>query len=372
MLESIVNACQQNVKALVLDGFEFRREEIAAEKLTTSLNSIESLALNRCTMKKLTWCNMNNLKILKMNQVEVLDSNFWEIKCKSLVSVEFNNVDIDEYDLESFIASVPSIKRLSILKCCHINTSIFSLLKSLKNIKHFEFQLNQASQPASVHQTDLLHLASLKKLKSLKLNCDYQTVKPLIDGFYVGKVAIEHLELAQGPLDMTTIQAICKLNSIKVLKFNDMYAFTDDLLAPISTKLQQIERLSVKTGEYVSQQRITEFIYAVECLKCMKIDAPDFTISGGTFDEILNVAKTRTNKLDITIFGEPKREGLKVLDEWKNGPRLTIHRTTKDLFPHYALMDSKFDTDDECYDGNDEVVVVDAEAMDASFADQLS
>lgn len=59
----------------------------------------------------------------------------------------------------------------------------------------------------------------------------------MIDGIRVKKIAIEHLEVADGQLNLATVQAIAEFKAINVLKFNNMIDFFDNLLGSIANAL---------------------------------------------------------------------------------------------------------------------------------------
>lgn len=359
LLQSIADTCPNAVKVLTLDGFNFKHKDpMDDNRLKMLFKSIEMLTLNQCSMKKVTWCNMNHLKWLKMNRVEIFDSNFWEIKYNKLQVVEFVHVDVDVEELSDFIRSVPSLKRLSIVKCCNIDTSSFRHVKSLKNLEEFEYHLNQAVRSASLHRSDLLNLVRLKKLKVVKLNCDYQSVQPLLDGFHTAKIAIEHLELAHGKFDDATVQTIRKLETITQLKFNNMLGFADDSLVPIAVHLKRLEELHIKTEAKISLRRIVETVRAANQLKCLKIDANNFNINTDTYQTILTAVQNRADNkhLAIEIYGN--KDQSTIPDDVLKGPNEewlkvnTLDRNTNELFPVYSSncggdsdLKSEFDLD---------------------------
>lgn len=356
-LQLIANNSQQIVKVLALDGFDFRPGKVM-DCLTTLFSTIETLTLDQCSVDNVTWCDMNKLKVLKLNNVDGLDSQFCKIKLVKLEAIEFNHVDFDSEDLMELIRSMATtktaakIKRLSIVKCCNVTTEIFGDIKRLRNLREFEFQLNQASRLEDSYRDDLMHLLSLKKLKVLKLNCDYADVRQLINGFCEKQIAIEHLELAHGLLDDATVEAISHLNTIKVLKFNDMIKFSDHLLMPIAKGLNQLEELHIKTAENISEFRITEIIRAAKRLTGLNIDAKHFDLSTGIQCTIFTAVQSRTaeNQLTITIYGDATNQPIIPIVKWK-GPNekwlkmKKFDRCSNHLFPHYVWPPDESGTD---------------------------
>lgn len=356
LLNVIADSRLQNVKSLTLNTIDFE-SGLMADRLSTLFNSIEMLTLDNCEMGYEPWCNMNTLKVLKLNDVTGCGPYFRHVHYDQLEVAEFNRVShVNTYDLEAFIGLVPTLRRLSIVKCWCTTIKIFDSVKDMENLEELEFQSNHPIVSEQLHHRYLMHLTSLKKLKVLKLGCNGKSVQQLIDGIREKKIAIEHLELADGRLDLATVQAIAELKTIKVLKFNDMIDFSDNLLGPIANGLDQLEEFHIKTTANISQFRIRQLVRATNRLTCLKIDAKDFELNADSYRAILIAVQCRTHKnhLAMTIYddgNQPNQPDVVQVngrnEKWLKVSKLD--RRVNHLFPHYPWTPEDYDIDDDFF-----------------------
>lgn len=359
LMDSIAENCRKNVKVLALTSINCVAGMIT-DPLPALFNAIEMLTLNDCYMGR-PWCSMKNLKVLKLIEVTGCVPRFRYVNYNQLEEVAFNRVQhLYTNELAEFIPTVPTVKRLSIVKCWFTTIKIFEVIKDMEHLEELEFQLNHPIASEEIHGQYLMHLTLLKKLKVLKLGCNGKSVQQLIDGFCAKKIAIEHLELADGVLDMATVRAIAELKTIKVLKFNNMTEFADHLWVPITNGLHQLEEFHIKTTANISQFRIKQLARAANRLTCLKIDAKDFDLSADTYDAILSAVQNRNDKthLAITIYddGHLPNPVHGLTEKWLKVNKLD--RNANHLFALYPWtpddfefeFDEEFDTDDE-FDG---------------------
>lgn len=374
LLQSIANNCQQIVKELALDGIHFIHN-IMVDRMLALFNSLETLRLDQCTMYDVVWCDMKNLKTLKLTEVDGFEPYFWRAKFDQLETVEFNHLDINAENLTEFLLAVPTIKRLSIVKCENIATTIFGAIKLLEHLEEFEFQLNRPNRSEEFHHRDLMYLLELKKLKVLKLYCSRKSVRQLIDGICEKNIALEQLELAHGLVDVATVEAIAKLKTIKVLKLNNMIEFVDYLLSPIANGMSQLEEFHIKTEAIITQFRIKEIVRSANRLACLKIDAKDFSLKLDTYNAILGAVKNRNDqiRLAVTIYSDGNQATLP--ENVLHGPNEkwlsvnTLDRNANFLFQLYAWATDETDSDDEFdeFDDDDGLIFLDQELLDDEF-----
>lgn len=366
LLRSIADNCQQIVKVLALDGINFMAD-IMVDELASLFNSLEMLSLDQCSMYEVRWCDMKNLKVLKLKEVDGFDAYFWKAKFDKLEVVELNHLDIDVENLTEFILSVPTIKRLSIVKCGYITTAIFGAIKVLENLEELEFQLNRPNRSEEFHQRDLMHLTELKVLKVLRLYCNKKSVRQLIDGFCEKKIALEQLELAYGLMDVATVEAIVKLETVKALKLNNMVEFADYLMSPIAKGMSQLEEFHIKTEANITQYRIKEIVRSANRLTSLNIDAKDFSLKTDTYNAILCAVKDRKDdiRLAVSIYGDGNQTTVPV--DVLKGPNEkwlkvdSFDRNANRLFQLYTWTSlDETDTEDE-FDDEEEMMLLEAE-----------
>lgn len=171
------------------------------------LSSVEKLQLDGCIMGGMQWWEVSNLKVLKLNNID-LDESFYAISFANLEEIELNHNSIDQGSLEGFVSAAPMLKKLRIINCSGCTTKIMNTIPNLTDLEQFDFQLNRPYRHENNYRADIMHLANIKKLKVLNLNCDQHHVQTLIDGFGKARIALENLELAWGQIGVSIIEAI--------------------------------------------------------------------------------------------------------------------------------------------------------------------
>lgn len=367
LLVWIADNCQKTLKALELDGFPSVSYVMQFNAVKMLFESIQSLVLEQCDLEDDTlWCNMNNLKVLKLKGCNTYGSPIWKSNFDQLEEAQFESCDMNMGELRSFISLAPSIKCLSIVKCREVSTAMFATIKNAIHLKEFEFQLNHPNSSEENYHRDVMQLTALTKLKVLKLNCNKWSVQRLIDDFAEKKIAIEHLELADGPVDGDTVRAIIKLKTIKVLKLNDMIEQDGEFtMFPITKELDQLEELHIKTASNkFTQYRLKETVRAGKRLTCLKIDAQDFDVHIDTYRAIITAVQKRIDKnfLALTLYGDSNQLQIPVPNEVLNEPNTKwitvkkLDRNANHLFPMYASIPQFLEEDefDELFDFDDE------------------
>lgn len=180
-----------NLNTLTLEEFEVPQERV--DKLTTLFRPIENLVLDNCTLVSTNLGSMHNLKTLK---VQSCGTQFWLYigSFPKLEQMEFVDMDtVEDNLLIRFVSQSPALKRLSVVNCEFVSTSVFEAISQLKQLEEFQFHQYYRRRPDQLFYADLMRLAAINSLKVLKLNCTKMSVARLIEAFVKNKIPIEHM-----------------------------------------------------------------------------------------------------------------------------------------------------------------------------------
>lgn len=289
--------CRHIVKDLTLDGFDIDPNVIGS--ISSLFDGLESLSFTDCYMYDVNWCPSNNLKVLKLNAIGASWLEWWSTDLSKLEELYLNDLDIFEDSLNNLLNSTRVLKRCSIVKCYDISTEIFRCLPAMKDLEDFEFQMNLRTHNEERFRRNLMHLSSIKKLKSLKLNCNRMSVLPLLQQFVQDGIGIEYLELADGIFDGDTAICIGQLKAVKVLRLNNMINFVESHISPMTKKLHLLEEFHLKTDSKISQFRIKEILRESSSLTSLKVDVLNFTLHVDTYKFILSIVKSRIERKQL-------------------------------------------------------------------------
>lgn len=336
-----------NMKALTLEDYNSSHN---MEKLKPMFQTIETLVLDNCTL------NMNdlgatNLKSLKIqgggNSSRLIDRNF-----EQLEEVSFEDLDyFDDSVVIEFIDQNPTLKRLSLVGCELLSTRICDAISNLKQLEELEIHQYYRRRSDELFNSDLMQLASMTKLKVLKLNCTKMSVSCLLEGFVKNKIAIEHLELVNGRIDDATHENIIKMKTIKTLGLNGMAGLIEHHILSFVKELKLLANLYIKTETRINRSTLRLMVRDGNQLSSVKIDSP-LLLDIDTYNAMLETIRKREHntRLDLTIYGNEEQLG--VPQSIANGPNekwfsvKELNRNHNQIFNRIILFDEEEDDDD--------------------------
>lgn len=347
-LLDLVNRNNCPLKELTLEDFNLLNG--SSKALKSILKPIENLTLDSCSLKTLNGLGiMQELKKLKIRNVDCIWSDILTGKFAKLEQLELENLDdLMTETLVPFIYFNQSLKRLSIIKCDQVSSTVFGVVGKLDQLEEFEFQPNEFI-PELAFQNDMVFLSSLKQLKTFKLNCLNSPVSKLLADFFEHRIAIEHLELANGPMDDATFKNIKNLKTVKILKLNEMTELVPDQILGFGKELKQLEQFHVKTRANITQYSIKRMLAEANQLSCLKIDAPNFTVNQNTYQEMLHIIQKREKfvKLELTIYGDNQQLAVPGEQNDKRFIVKQLNRQHNHIFPHRGTPEAMFDIDSD-------------------------
>ncbi|XP_031626496.1 uncharacterized protein LOC116342858 [Contarinia nasturtii] len=355
-----------NLKTLKLEDIFIETQNM--QKLNALFEPIETLVLDNCSFQQhnIGFGNMKHLKKLKMSEFncswkKTIGRNFEELE-----QIEFDSCHglLNEY-LETFIKANQMLKSLTVTECMYVTSNVFSAISSLKQLEEFEFKSSRLAE--NTIQTDLMHLAALKNLKVLNLDCMKSSVAQLLQNLVKNSIQIEHLELANGTMNDDTLASINKMKTIKILKLNEIAELTENQVVGFTKELNQLEQLHIKTNAKVTKYSLTAMVQNAVRLSCIKIDSPALHLDTYTYDMMLASIRKRDEniKLDLTIYGNCEQilvPEIKQLndqnDRWFCVKELD--RTHNHVFPKWSSngQGSDDEEDDEFFDDDDELAIL--------------
>lgn len=217
----------------------------------TSLTIIADQKSSLFRLALLVHCT--NMKVLKLSGIDADWDHFFPFIAPNLEEVELNNLNgLWDKPLAEFMRLNGTIKKISIVNCSAVTTTVMNVVSHLKHLELFEFQ--QYDYDTRVQQPFQQYLANLslaKNLKVLKLNCSKKSVSSVIGKFVSSGIALEHLELSDVIFDNETFNNLQQMRTLRILKFNDMANLNESHISGITTALKLLTKFYVKTDRQI-------------------------------------------------------------------------------------------------------------------------
>lgn len=293
--------CFKNLKELSLNGFEISNDALP-DTLFQRIEALE-LANGWIGWRSKQLANLKRLKLFKMRSAfgDAFNAPFLEE-----LLLESNNTFLID-DFKAFLSAHPGIKKLSIVNSKQLAADVFSAIGELKNLNELEFQqlIQHSSLRGELFQENLNHLSPLSKLKTLKFNCVENSVSNLLEKFVANGINLEHLELANGPLDERKFECIVQLKMLKVLKLNQMKGLDYTNILGFAKNLKMLNEFHIKTDAHITPSTILKMIHEANMLSTLKVDCQNFLLDLPTYLDILTRIQKRDGgiKLNFTIYG---------------------------------------------------------------------
>lgn len=278
--------CGENLTELSLKNIRMTVKSMnQMEKVFGSLTSMtfEHFSFNNSDLSALN----DKLEVLKINYVDFMNSfAFTPNNYKPLID---------------FLKTANALKHLSIVQCTRLPSLILRTIGQLTQLEELEIHLNMKTSE-NVIQRNLLHWFALNKLKVLKMDCQGISPQPLLEGLAANNIAIEHLELIH-TMHLDYIDSVSKLKTIKILKLDGQFDFSDEHLLTIANGLKLLNELHVSSefSPNVTQNGVLELIRKANQLSCLHIYVQDFELTMNVYNEMLRIVKNRHEYIKLTI-----------------------------------------------------------------------
>lgn len=355
LLSMVADYCEGALKHISLDNFNHIRENVLSN-LQPIFASLETFSLENCSISLCS--RMEYLKTLTLNRCSGDFDQFSFTRFESLEKLELQKLHgLDDLHIVSFLERNRQLKVLSIVKSPGVTTEVFLGVRNLCDLEEFEFQNNAFT---FVDQLDLIYLSSLKKLKTLTLNCNVGPIVSMLNHFIMNDIPIEHFEIAGSQMNDETAQAIAKLQTIKVLKINEMTDFDESHILHIVKGLRSLEELTIKTSQTISLIYFKRIVFYANRLSRLGIDSPNFRITADVYQQILKSIQIRVNqiKLELIIYNSGEQIHIpSEIDVENNKEWLTVkdlNRKNNHIFSHRAMFMIDEDLDFEREDSDEE------------------
>lgn len=316
------------IESLSLDGWKLGNERdkdtifYLATKYCKSLSilSLDSIRMNIPARWLLTYLRLFVGKLkLEMNNCQ-LDESFGRFLAMCGIQSYQVSIILDSaswmkntfFNLQALVLSgailpdktfnefVKLNVNLSILMLIDTNfsTKIFKTIADhLPKLERFYFD-NEDTQIGK----HVLHLAKLKSLKVLALNCKFFSMKPLVDEFAKENVPIEELELKYGTIDMELLGKLSALKSMKRLQL-ECVKMVGSSLIDLVTHLPMLSHLEIDL-EGVGVHDLLKMLPFARNLEMLKFGSSlsNVQIDVGEYQSILRIVKNRANATSLCII----------------------------------------------------------------------
>lgn len=347
------------LKELTLDGFNVggggNGSVNGVHKLFARL---EKLTLFECEFKngaRKLFASCAELKHLSLNMCEwnnrCIDQKF--PKLEEMHLYDFSDMEDDE--LEMFIISNPSLKRMSI--CDNMNSyevdmmqTIGEHLKNLEELKIDEIFFDERSEFQS--------LGDLPLLRKLSLDANFHSVAPLIKMLAEKAVPLEYLALEDTEMDSNAIRSMSKLTKLNEIQLSCVSDLTDEHVIELAKELPQLREIHLKesTAKDITTIGLRNILGHAKKLSHLVLEsASNVQIDMSDYRSMLKSVQNRPEKikLEIKITGNGNKvnvpeDVLSANREW-----LWIDEEVVEKIAYFGGDDDDDDDDDFDYDFDD-------------------
>lgn len=255
----------------------------------------------------------SKLKVLKLKLVKILNFSSIAQKMQKLQEVEFVNVNgfTDEMLVE-FLNCNPQLKIFKLEGCKRISSSVLRRIwKSLPNL----ISLHVMFFSQFFENADMLHIAKLRELKCLGINCPKFPAKLLFDLLIVNEIPLEALTISGYVDDLA--ENILKLKLLKRLHVGNV---SKGILIAFVMELKNLEQIRIECND-INTIGIREALkYGRNLTMLTIVIGCQINIDLNTYNSILLLAKDRIRVMLMirTGKGEGKKENFSLHREWVN------------------------------------------------------
>lgn len=253
------------------------------------------------------------LKVLKLKLIKILNFDSLAEKMPKLQEVEFVNVNgfTDEMLVE-FLNCNPQLKSLKLEHCKRISSSVLqNICKSVPNLNNLHLMFFSPF----FDNADMLHIAELRELKCLGINCQKFPAKLLFDLLVVNEVPLEALTISGYVDDLA--ENILKLKLLKRLHVGNV---SEGIFIAFVMELKNLEQTRIECNDITTTGIIEALKYGRNLTMLTIVIGCQIDIDLNTYNSILILAKdcVRVTLMIRTGKCKRKKENFILNREWVN------------------------------------------------------
>lgn len=241
---------------------------------------------------------LSQLKSLKLTFIKIKHCDWLAQEFPQLEEAKFNAFHkLRNRMLMEFLRLNPQLQSLELHCCRHISSSIFEDIgKRTPNLVNL--CINPCKGIQKTFDENVIHLSALRKLKSLRIECQKFSGRALIDSLAEHQVPIEDLTIFGGRFDPNNqivrdfSESIPKLTMIRKLTLSFIF---DEMLIKFAKELENLREINVFRDADVTPWAIQEALKHGKQLKWLLIHFDEISLDSIDYDLILTRATGQTH-----------------------------------------------------------------------------
>ncbi|XP_037024854.1 uncharacterized protein LOC119066456 [Bradysia coprophila] len=175
------------------------------------------------------------------------------------------------------------------------------IAKSLPKLEALSLHFNIEFMPDPL---PVVEMASLTKLEANLTYVADSNVNAILQGLTLHN-KIEHLHLAQFTCTDESIELLCSMKRLKILKLTDTNQLNADVCKRLATRLSDLDEIHIIECKDTSFNEVKEFCVHVPNLKKIIFNRPDDaspSITQEMFSSLVNIRRNQPTKKMLLIF----------------------------------------------------------------------
>lgn len=306
------------LKDLKLVKIECNAETI--EQCDRLFSSLERLVIDKCNDDNATfatcYAHCRSLKELELIRLFNIEGNSLAHHHDTLESLSIKSCDNINYEfIQEFIVQNPQLKALKFVGCNFITDQVFQQIS--ENLPNLEALSLRVVHVGCTVNENLMQLLRLTQLKKFEMNCGLLGINPFLNGLAANNL-IETLHLSTVEISEESIQALCNLKTIKVLKLTSTIQLDGEVCKKLAIELPALSEIHIVECSDTTIKEVQEFAeHSTTLKKLVFVRYSDDTLSLSK-DSFLSLVAARQRN--------PNKETLNVHLDFDD------HRELKDQF----------------------------------------
>lgn len=248
-----------------LCDYKMVKIDVSVETIELSdrlFSNLHRLVIDKCLDDNRTFstclAHCKQLKDLELIRLFNIEGNSFARAFPHLESFSIKSSDNINYEfLLEFIAKNPQLKKLKLIGCNFVDDQIFKhIAEHLPNLESLSLRMVYSSNGI---EENLMHLLRLPKLAKLEINCGIVGVNNFLNGL-VANQTMESLHLSSAEVSDETVQILCNLKSLKVLKFTSTLLLDKTVCKSLASSLPLLTELHILECASTSFEELLEFV----------------------------------------------------------------------------------------------------------------
>lgn len=257
---------------------------------------------NRTLSTCLMHCkDLTELELIRLFNIEgnSLAQAFPKLESFSIKSCDNFNFEF----LQEFISQNPQLKKLKLIGCNFITEQVFQKIADhMPNLESLSMRMVHVAAMNELPD-HMMHLLKLTKLTKLDINCGGVSVNAFLSGL-VANNTLDSLHLSSAEINKETVQILCNLKTLKVLKFTATPQLDKDVCKSLAASLPLLNEVHILECATTTVDELLEFVEHSKGLSKLVYlqESEDPSMSKQQFLNLVEKRQRRANNRTLSVF----------------------------------------------------------------------